>query len=91
MIYQLLFSDKTEFAQAKSELNLLQSYAQEIGVEEFLAIEKVTEISEENAKTIMLRNTEFDEDEQNDMPEKISLFDMVVGDDFVLVGSTEWD
>lgn len=88
MIFKIELPERQEFAQAKNELNLLQSYCIEYGYEEFLEIKKVTEISIEEAKKIMLKNTDvstFDE-----CPE-FSLYDTVVGDDFVIVGSTDWD
>lgn len=85
MIFKLQFTDRTEFIQAKSQLHLLQSYEAEY--EGFQDINDVEEISEEEAKTIMLTNTDtstFDE-----CPE-ISLYDLSCGDDFTIIGSTEW-
>ncbi len=85
MIFKLEFSDRTEFIQAKSQLHLLQSYEAEY--EGFQDINEVEEISEELAKTTMLTNTDtstFDE-----CPE-ISLYDLSCGDDFTIIGSTEW-
>lgn len=87
MIYKLKFADKTEWCQAKSQLHLLQSYDKE--ADDFHNIVEVKEISEEEAKTIMLKNSDYDESDPTDNPEW-SLFDAVVGDDFVIVGSTEW-
>ena len=88
MIYKLTFEDKTEWCQAKSQLHLLQSYEKEING--FQDIQEVTEISEEEAKSIMLINTEYDENDPTDGKE-IPLFDFVSGDDFAIVGSTEFD
>lgn len=87
MIYKLKFDDRTEWCQAKSQLHLLQSYEKEY--DGFQEIEEVTEISDEEAKTIMLKNSEYDETDPTDTAE-FSLFDTVIGDDFVIVGSTEW-
>lgn len=90
MIYQLISSDKKEYAQAKSQLHLLKEYEREFG--EISEIDEIIDISEEESKTIMLTNSEYDEDNpENDMPENISLFDMVCGNDFCIIGSTEWD
>lgn len=87
MIFKLKFEDKTEFLTAKNQLHLLQSYEDEFyGFQE---IEEVTEISEEEAKNIMLKNTDYDENDPEDL-EEISLYDSAVGDDFCLVGSSEW-
>lgn len=88
MIFKLIFEDKKEFCQAKSQLHLLQSYEKEY--EGFQEINEVVEISEEEAKKIMLSNSEYDENDPTDSAE-VSLFDQIVGDDFVIVGSTEWD
>jgi len=91
MIFKLEFSDKTEFAQAKSQLNLLQEWNKEF--DDFDDILEVIEITEEEAKTIMLRNNEYNdelpEDEENF--KEFSLHTASVGDDFCVIGSTEWD
>lgn len=87
MIFKLIFKDKTEFAQAKSQLHLLQQYSKEC--DDFYDIDEVVDISEEEAKKIMLTNTDYDENDPDDMQE-ISLFDFACGEDFCIVGSTEW-
>ena len=91
MIFKLIFEDKQEYAQAKSQLHLLQEWNKEY--DDFDDILEVIEISEEEAKTIMLSNNEYDPelpiDDEFNYPE-FSLYDTVVGDDFVVVGSTEW-
>jgi hypothetical protein len=87
MIYKLKFDDRTEYATAKNQLHLLQSY--DIENEGLQEIEEVIEISYEEAKTIMLVKTDYDEDDPDDMP-KISLYDSAVGDEFLIIGSTEW-
>ena len=88
MIYKIVCDDRTEWAQAKSQLHLLQSYDDDLNG--FHDITEVVEISEEEAKAIMLRNVDYNEDNPDDVKE-ISLFDSVFGDDFNIVGSTEWD
>lgn len=87
MIFKLKFDDRTEYATAKNQLHLLQSYESEN--QGFQEIEEVIEISDEEAKTIMLSNPDYDETDPDDMPE-ISLFDSAVGDEFLIIGSTEW-
>lgn len=87
MIFKLESPDRTEWCQAKSQLHLLQSYEKECSG--FHDIESVTEISDEEAKTIMLKNSDYDENDPNDSPEW-SLYDAVVGDDFCIVGSTDY-
>jgi len=87
MIFKLEFTERTEFVQAKNLKKLQEDYTDECGEDEVLAIKSISIISEAAAKTIMLTNTDtstFDE-----CPE-ISLYDLVCGDDFVIVGSTEW-
>lgn len=92
MIFKLIFSDKTEYAQAKSHLHLLQKWNEEY--DDFDDILEVIKISEDEAKKIMLSNNEYDPelpiDDEFNYPE-FSLYDTVVGDDFCVVGSTEWD
>ena len=90
MIFRLKFSDKTEYAQAKTQLHLLQNYQQEY--EDIIDIEEVEEISDEEAKTIMLLNDEYNDElpESDENFKEFSLYDLVCGDDFVIVGSTEW-
>ena len=86
MIFKLEFPERTEFLQARNIAHLVDQYIEEYG-EDLNTIEKVTSISDEEAKTIMLTNTDtstFDE-----CPE-ISLYDLSCGDDFAIIGSTEW-
>mgnify|MGYP003584603364 FL=1 len=92
MIFKLILDDRQEYVQAKSQLNLLQEYEDHYG--DIQDIKEVIEISEEQAKTVMLSNNEYNPDLPTDdefnYPE-ISLYDAVVGDDFVIVDSTDWD
>ena len=90
MIFRLKFSDKTEFVQAKNQLHLLQNYQQEYG--DFIDIEEVEEISDEEAKTIMLLNDEYNDElpESDENFKEFSLYDSVCGDYFTILGSTEW-
>lgn len=91
MIYKITFEDDVvEHCTAKSVLHLLKSYDNEVNDINLQNIKDVEEISEEEAKKIMVRNTEFDEDNPSEMPEQISLFDLVSGDDFALLASTEY-
>lgn len=88
MIFKLKFTDKIEFAQAKDNYDLQEKYSEEYGIDSWLEVIEVIRITDEEAKEIMLKNTDvstFDE-----CPE-FSLYDTVVGDDFAIVGSTEWD
>lgn len=90
MIFRLKFSDKTEFAQAKNQLHLLQNYHQEY--DDFMDIEEVEEVSDDEAKKIMLSNDEYNDElpESGENFKEFSLYDSVCGDDFTIVGSTEW-
>jgi len=81
MIFKLTLPDRKEFAQAKSQLHLLQEYSREY--DDLLEIKEVIEISEDEAKATILRDNENNSD--------ITLFDLVCGEDFVIVGSTDWD
>jgi hypothetical protein len=91
MIYKLTFEDgRIDWCTAKDELHLLKSYDADFDLP-LQEIESLEEISEEEAKTIMVRNTEFDEDELDDMPEELSIWELAVGDDFCIIASTEFD
>ena len=39
----------------------------------------------------MVNNTEIDEDNPDDMPEQLSIWELAVGDDFEIIASTEFD
>lgn len=87
MIFKIKFENKTEYAQAKDMGDLLQSYQEEYG-DDVKEIKSVSEISEAQAKKIKLKNTDLST--YDECPE-FSLYDTVSGDDFIIVGSTEWD
>lgn len=93
MIFKLKFPDRTEFAQAKNLKKLQQEYAKEFGKEEVLKLKSVTIIDDEVAKTIMLSNNEYNAElpESDENVKEFSLFDTFCGDDFLIVGSSEWD
>lgn len=89
MIYKLVFEDgRVDWCTAKDPLHLLKSYDSdfELAIQE---IEVLQEISDEEAKGIMVRNTEYDEEDPED-DELIRLYDLAVGDDFVIIASTEF-
>ena len=91
MIYKLSFEDgRIDWCTAKDQLHLLKSYDADYDLP-LQEIEAIAEISDEEAKAIMVRNTEFDEDNPDDMPEQLCLFDLAVGDDFEIIASTEYD
>ena len=88
MIYKLTFKDgRIDWCTAKDELHLLKSYDVYFNLR-LQEIESLEEISEEESKTIMVRNTEFDKDDTNDMPEEFSIWELAVGDDFCMISST---
>jgi len=84
MIFKLEFPDKTEYAQARDLKHLEKEYSREYG-DDWLDIKKVTIISKEVAKDIMLKSNE------PGLISKFSLFDSVGGDYFEIVASTDWD
>jgi len=49
MIFELKFTERTEFAQAKNLKKLQEDYAQEYGEEEILEIKSITIITADNA------------------------------------------
>ncbi len=91
MIFKLSFEDgRIDWITAKSPIHLIKEYDKDYDLP-IQEIEDLQEISDEEAKTIMLKNTDFDEDNSDDMSEEISLYDLSVGDDFAIVGSTEFE
>lgn len=90
MIYKLTFEDgRIDWCTAKSQLHLIKSYDADFDLP-IQEIEDLQEIEDDEAKTIMVTNTEFDEDNTDDMPEEISLYDLAVGEDFAIIASTEF-
>ena len=89
-IYRLEFEDgRIDWCNAKNKLHLLKSYNEQYDL--FLQeVECLEEISEDEAKTTMVKNTEFDEDNPGDMPEELSLWELSCGDDFYIIASTEF-
>lgn len=89
MIFEIKHSSGViEYAQAKNVLHLVTSYEEDYGAENITSILLITD---DEAKVAPLRNTEYDETNPDDsMPKEIMLYDLVSGDDFVIVGSTEW-
>lgn len=92
MIYKLSFEGgRIDWCTAESFLHLIKSYDQEYDLP-IQEIESIDEISEEEAKVIMVRNADFDEDNSDDMPEELSLYDLGgKSDDFMLIASSEFD
>jgi hypothetical protein len=90
MIYKLTFEDgRIDWCTAKNELHLLKSYDADFDLP-LQQLEDLQEISEEQAKTIMVNNTEYDEDNPEDMPEQLSLWKLGDGDEFCIIASTEF-
>ncbi len=91
MIFKLTFPDRIEYVQAKNLTELHVEYNREYDDHEDL--EMTETISDEEAKEIMLTNSEFNpelpEDDEN--YREFSLFDACCGDSFCVIGSTEWD
>ena len=92
MIYKLTFDDgRIDWCTAKDQLHLLKSYDNEFELS-LQEVENIEELSEEEAKATMVRNTEFDKDDPDDMPEELSIYDLAGSmDDFALIASTEFD
>jgi hypothetical protein len=76
------------FGIIKDVLHLLQSYDSELDLS-IQDLEQIEDISEEEAKTIMVANVDYDEDNPNDN-ENISLYDLALNDDFNLIASNEY-
>jgi len=89
MIFKIKFEDDViDWCTAKDILHLLKSYDSENDLN-LQQIESIEEISEETAKTTMVNNLDYNEDNPEDM-ETISLFDLAVGNEFCVIASTEF-
>jgi len=85
MIFKLIFTNKTEFAEASDIVDLINQYDIEYD-DDVLNILKVEVIDDEVAKIIMLKSNE------PDLISEISLFDTCDNDGFFkIVGYSEWD
>ena len=90
MIFELKFTDgRIVNCTAKDIVDLIKSYDLEFDLP-IQEIESITEVSEDQAKVIQVRNTEFNEPDSDD-GEYFNLFDLAVGDDFKIIASTEFD
>lgn len=91
MIFQLTFEDGTiDWCTAKDQLHLLKSYDAECKLS-LQDLESIIEISEEKSKTIMVANIDYDKDFPDNMPEKFSLWELAINDNFCIIASTEFD
>lgn len=91
MIYKLTFEDgRIDWCTAKNELHLLKCYDSDFDLS-LQEIEDLQAITDEEAKNIMVKNTEFNEDNPDDIMEQISLYDLSVGEDFAIIASSEYD
>ncbi len=90
MIYKLTFDDgRIDWCTAENQLHLLKSYDADFDLP-LQEIESIDEISEEESKTIMVKNTEYDENDPEDS-EEMPLSDFAIGNDFKIIASTEYD
>ena len=90
MIYKVVFlNGQIDHCTAKSQLDLLKGYynEQDVTPDEIKSINK---ISTAKAKKTMVTNTEYDEENPDDMPKEFCLLDMVECDDFQVIASTEF-
>lgn len=90
MIFKLIFDDRTEYVQAKSIQDLKDKWDEEF--DDFNDILEIIEISEEESKNIIIFNTDYDPTlpEDDDNFKEFTLYDNIIGDDFIVVASTEW-
>lgn len=89
MIYKIKFDDgRIDWCTAKNILHLIKSYDADFDLP-IQEIDSIDEISDDEAKTIMVLNTGFDENDVEDK-EYLPLFDFAVGDSFAIIASTEF-
>lgn len=89
MIFKLTFEDgRIDWCTAKDQLHLLKSYDAEYDLP-LQEIETLEEISDALAMTTKVTNTEYDENDPEDI-EFLSLYDLSMGDEFSIIASTEF-
>lgn len=85
MIYKLTFDDgRFDYCTAKDQLHLLKSYDASYFGLSLQEIESIDEISDEEAKLIIIKNTD-------ELPEETNLYELAVSDDFAIIASTEFN
>lgn len=90
MIYKLTFTDgRIDFITAKNPLHLLKSYDDDFDLL-LKDVEDLQEVTEEEAKTIIVKNTEYDENDPDDV-ETMMLWALASGDDFCIISSSEYE
>ena len=83
MIYKLTFDDgRIDFCTAKDQLHLLKSYDADFDLP-LQEIESIDEVSDEEAKLIIIKDTD-------EVSEETNLFELVASDDFAIIASTEF-
>ncbi len=87
MIFQVTFPERMEYVQANSQTHLLQKYAE--WYDDAGDIKDIEYVTDEEAKIIMLKNNDYDSTDPQDS-ETISLFDAQTGNEFEIIGSTEY-
>lgn len=92
MIFKLTFEDgRIDWCTAKDQLHLLKSYDAEFELP-LQELESIVEISDEDAKTIRVRNSDYDEDYPDDEQEYFYLSDIAEGGErFAIIASTEFE
>lgn len=91
MIFKITYDDeRIEFCTAKDQLHLLKSYdlTHELCLQE---IESIEELTDDQAKKIMVFNTDYDELDPESEPKEVSLFSLHVNDDFGFIAGSEFE
>lgn len=92
MIYKITFEDgRIDWCTAKDQLHLLKAYDKDFDLS-LQDIESIDEVSDEEAKTTMFINDDFDGNFSELEWEEISLYDAAwAEDEFRIVASTEYE
>lgn len=92
MIFRIVYNDGSKYwCTAKNVLHLLQRYDEQFDLE-LQEIESIDELTEAEEKEFYVHNTSYDPTDPQDMDERISLWDLAVGDEFAVIASNEcWE
>lgn len=89
MIYRLTFDNgRVDYCTAKDLDHLLNNFNEEVGFPSDSTSFQHEEVTNEEAESILVHNTEYDENDPNDR-EFIPLSELAVGGEFCIIASSE--
>lgn len=89
MIYRLTFDNgRVDYCTAKDLTHLLNGFSEEVGFPSDSVSFQHEEVTKEEAESILVYNTEYDENDPNDQ-EYVPLSELAIGEEFCIIASSE--